>query len=87
MKTVNKEISMINWMDKSGNVFPIKFKIEDKNGAVNVIKIHNVHKIDTIHIAGTKTHIFTCEISLSGARKICEIRYDLLHCQWTLFKI
>jgi len=87
MKTLAKPIEMISWTEEDGRVHPLRFKIENKEGAKNVYKIKQIYSSELEKIAGNKTYKFTCEISINGYNKICELRYDLESCRWNLFKL
>ena len=87
MKTYAKPIEMISWTEEDGRIHPLRFKIENKEGARSVYKITKIYTSDLEKIAGNKVYKFTCEINLNGYNKICELRYDLESCKWNLFKL
>lgn len=87
MKTIAKPIEMISWTDHAGKIHPLRFKIQDKEGAYQVYKILKIYTTELERISGNKTYRFTCEIDLNGISRICEVRYDLETCCWKLFKL
>lgn len=87
MKTLAKPIQMISWTEEDGQIHPLRFRIENKEGSLNVYKITKIYTSDIENIAGNKVYKFTCEINLNGYNKICELRYDLESCRWNLFKL
>ncbi len=87
MKTLAKPIEMISWTEESGRIHPLRFKIESPDGSRHVIKVSNIYNSELNRIAGNKVYKFTCEIKMNGYNKICELRYDVDSCRWSLFKL
>lgn len=87
MKTLVKSIEMISWTEENGKIHPIKFKLVGNNGEIHIYKIKKIYTTEFEKLAGNKTYKFTCEIVINNAIKICELRYELDSCKWTLFKI
>lgn len=87
MKTLAKPIEMISWTEENGKIHPLRFKIESKEGERFVYKIEKIYTSDLEKIAGNKVYKFTCEININQINKICELRYDIDTCRWSLFKL
>lgn len=87
MKTLAKPIEMISWTEENGKIHPLRFKIENKEGERYVYKIEKIYTSELERIAGNKVYKFTCEITINHINKICELRYDVDTCRWSLFKL
>lgn len=87
MKTLAKPIEMISWTEENGKIHPLRFKIENQEGARYVYKIEKIYTSDLDRIAGNRVYKYTCEININGVNKICELRYDIDSCRWSLFKL
>lgn len=87
MKVLVKPIEMISWTEKDGKIHPVRFKISDESDASHVYRIKKIYTTELEKLAGNKTYRFTCEVVMNNLVKVCEIRYELDSCRWTLFKI
>lgn len=87
MKTIAKPIEMISWTETNGRVHPLRFKIENNDGEQQTCQIKRIYTTDLDRIAGNKVYRFNCEIAINALSKLCEIRYELESCKWSLFKI
>lgn len=87
MKVINKKIDIICWFDKDGNPKPLRFRISDKDGINNVIKIDNILTVSSEKLAGNQMLVFECQGIINGILKRFVIKYELSTCKWILFKI
>lgn len=87
MKVYNKPISVVSIMDLDGNICPVKWKIEDKNGDFQTYKISHIMKSEKSRRAGKTTHNIVCITNINGKDKPCELRYIPEDTSWVLFKI
>lgn len=78
---------MIACFDMKGGIVPIKFRLETENQDLRIIKIHKTSHHTEEKIAGNPMRTYVCTISIDGIEKTCEIKYELISCKWTLFKI
>lgn len=87
MKVIRREIDIICWFDKEGNPKPLRFKISDKDGINNVIKINDIISSSKEKLAGNQMIVFECQGFINGLLKRFVIKYELSTCKWILFKI
>ncbi|HEY5524594.1 MAG TPA: hypothetical protein VIK26_04555 [Clostridium sp.] len=87
MKIIAKEIEMISWTNTDGKINPIKFKIENKDESISVIKIDKVITIDKEKLAGNNMLVYKCRGVIKGSERVYEIKYELNTCKWILFKL
>jgi len=87
VKVISKSIEVICWFDKSGKAHPLRFKIENEDGAYKVIKIEKVVDTKLERLCGNNAKVFTCQSNIDGVMKIYEIKFILETSQWMLFKI
>jgi len=86
MKVVSKEIEMIAYFKKDGQVNPIRFKIDEENKC-KVIKIEKVVDTKLERLCGNNAKVFTCQSYINGVMKIYEIKFIQETSRWILFKI
>lgn len=87
MKVVAKPVEMVAWFENEGAINPIRFRIEDKNNKLKVIKIDKILFKDKEKIAGNLMLIFRCSSIIDGRNKVYELKYEIDTCKWILFKI
>ncbi|AWK52192.1 hypothetical protein DIC82_14815 [Clostridium beijerinckii] len=86
MKVVSKEIEMIAYFKKDGQVNPIRFKIDEEDKC-KVIKIEKIITKNLEKMCGNEMWFFTCSAVIGDVEKVFEIKYDIEKCRWILFKI
>lgn len=82
MKIFARPIDVIADFKENGDVNPIKFRVNRKDGSQVVVSIDRVIDKKFEKIAGCPTILFTCEAS--GKR--CELKFWKGDCKWMLFK-
>ena len=87
MKVIAKPIEMVAWTDANGKINPVRFRIENKDESISVIKIDKVISIENEKLAGNFMRVFTCQSIIKGSERIYEIKYELSTCRWILFKL
>lgn len=87
MKVVGKPIEMVAWFENGGKVNPIKFRIENEEDIISIVKINKVIKRENEKLAGNPMKLFTCTGIINGVEKIFELKYEVNTCRWILFKI
>lgn len=87
MKVFAQPIEMISWTEESGKIHPLKFKVSFDKEMAQVCPVIKLYHFELDKLAGNKLYKFTCEIVLNNQIRLCEIRYELDTCLWTLFKI
>jgi len=87
MKVIAKPIEMVSWSDKNGNLKPVRFRIENEDESVSVIKIDKVLTMDREKLAGNHMLVYKCQSVIKGAERLFEIKYELNSCKWILWKL
>jgi len=88
MKCIMREIDVIAWFDKEGNITPLKFKLppDDQSEAIS-IKIDQVVHRTLDRFAGNKMIVFECQSVINEALKRYQIKYEVEKQKWFLYKI
>lgn len=82
MKTFARSIDVIVSSDFNGELTPIRFRVDRKDGSQAVVNIDKVISRKEERVAGCPTILFTCEAS----GKSCELKFDKETCKWMLFR-
>ena len=86
MKVVAKDVEMIAWFKKPEIPIPIKFMIYDKYEK-KIIKVNKIIHTEEEKLAGNKMYIYRCQSLIKNQEIIYELKYEVSHCRWYLFKI
>ena len=88
MKRVMREIDVIAWFDKEGNITPLKFKLpsEGESEALTIKVDHVVHKTKE-RFAGNKMIVFECQTLIEDSLRRYQIKYEVETQKWFLYKI
>lgn len=87
MKIVAKVIEMIAWFKEDGDIRPLKFRMSQGQGEMQVIKVDQVISIDKEKFAGNVMYLFRCQSEINGELKRFELKYEPETSKWILFKI
>jgi hypothetical protein len=88
MKTVAKDIEVICHFDSKGNINPLRFKYQEKDGdEYKVIKVDRVISKFEEKLCGNKALVFDCQSFVDGIEIRFQIKFFKLECRWLLFKI
>jgi hypothetical protein len=88
MKTVVKEIEVICHFDSKGNINPLRFKYQEKDGdEYKVIKVDKVISKFEERLCGNLALVFDCQSVIDGVERLFQLKYFKLECKWLLFKI
>lgn len=86
MKVLAKEIEVIRWFDKSGDITPIKFKYENADGENEVIKVDKVITKTDERLCGNKAIIFDCQSVIDGLERRYQLKFFIEEHRWLLWK-
>lgn len=87
MKTVVKPVEMVSWCNEDGSVTPVRFRLKDENQHWKIIKVEKICSVDKDKIAGNLMYTYKCQSIIGGELRPYELKYELMTCKWTLFKI
>jgi hypothetical protein len=88
MKTVAKDIEVICHFDSKGNINPLRFKYQEKDGnEYKVIKVDRVISRSEEKMCGNLALVFDCQSVINGVERLFQLKYFKSECLWLLFKI
>lgn len=87
MKVVAKSIDVVTWIDKTGKINPVRFRITREDEAEKIIKIDRVITCDIERLNGNKMYLYECQSCINGIEKRFELKYELSTCKWMLWKM
>jgi len=87
MKVLAKEIEMLFWSDKKGNLKPIRFRIENNDETLSTIIIDKVITVDKEKLAGNHMLVYKCQSVIKGQERLYELKYSFDTCKWILWKM
>lgn len=87
MKVVAKPIEVVSYTDDKGDIRPLRFRIQNEDQTIKVIKIDKVITKETEKLAGNYMLVFKCQSLIDNIQRLFEIKYELQTCKWILFKI
>jgi len=88
MKCIMREIEVIAWFDKEGNITPLKFKLPSDGQSEDIsIKIDQVIQKTKDGFAGNTMIVFECQSMINDTLKRYQIKYELQKQKWFLHKI
>ena len=82
----NTPIDVISVCEASGEIRPLRFRMEDEDHRLRRIDIDQVISTRKIQYAGIEAHIFLCTALVEGQEWLFELKYTIrTHC-WCLFR-
>jgi len=88
METVMREIDVIAFFDKNGDINPIRFRYCESSSVENkVIQINKVLTKKQEFYNGNLMYVFECRSFLNNRDKLYEIKYEINKNKWYLSKI
>jgi len=88
MDTVMKEIDVIAFFDKNGDINPIRFRFNESNSEENkVIPIHKILTKKQEFYNGNIMYVFECQSFINDINKLYAIKYEISKNKWYLCKI
>lgn len=87
VKTNPREIEVIAIFDQSGDIRPLRLRMEDETGERKIIRIDRVLQKDVEKIAGNVMIKYRCQSVLDHQERIFEVKYEKDTYKWYLFKM
>lgn len=87
MKTIRKEIEMIAYFQREGMPQPLRYRIADEDGALQVIDVDQVLWKKEDKRAGNLMITYACQSAFGGVERRYELRYEAGTFRWYLSKI
>ena len=86
MGELNTPIDVISVCEASGQIRPLRFRMEDTDHKLRRIDIDQVISTRKIQYVGIEAHIFLCKALVEGKEWLFELKYTIrTHC-WCLFR-
>ena len=86
MGELNTPIDVISVCAASGEIKPLRFRMEGEDHTLRRIDIDQVISTRKIQYVGIEAHIFLCKALVEGKEWLFELKYTIRsHC-WTLFR-
>jgi len=86
MGELNTPIDVISVCEASGELRPLRFRMEGEDHKLLRIDIDRVISTRKIQYVGIEAHIFLCRAVVEGKEWLFELKYTIRsHC-WTLFR-
>ena len=86
MGELNTPIDVISDCEASGEIRPLRFRMEDEEHQLRRIDIDEVISVKQIQYVGIEAHLFLCRAMVRGKEWMFELKYTIRsHC-WCLFR-
>ncbi|WP_430886323.1 hypothetical protein [Fusibacter sp. JL216-2] len=87
MRTNPREVEVLAIFDQSGNLRPLRFRIEDNMGERKTIKVDRIILAEVEKLAGNVMIKFRCQSVFGDQARIFELKYERDTYKWYLFKM
>ncbi len=87
MRTRPREVDVLASFDRTGQVRPLRLRIEDDMGERTTIKVDRVILFEVEKLAGNIMIKYRCQTVIDNAERIFELKYERDTCKWYLFKM
>ena len=87
METMMKEIEMIAYFQKEGLPVPLRYRIANEEGELQVIGVDRVLWRKEDKRAGNLMLTYACQSEWGGIERRYELRYEAATFRWYLYKI
>lgn len=81
------QIECIAVFGRDGNPKPVKLRIEDTDGRMNVGKVLTAIHTGDNRFSGNRMMVFDCQVQFGSQLRVCDVRYELDSCRWFLYNI
>ena len=79
-------IDVISVCSASGDIRPLRFRIEDEEHQLLSVDVEEIVGSKEIQYAGIEAHIFLCWVTVKGKRWLVELKYTIRSHSWCLFR-
>lgn len=83
----NQPVEMLAVCDTMGTLRPIRFRVEDEEAGLQVVRILEVLSCKEIQYVGVEAFSYLCSGELGGRRRLMELRYTVRTHRWVLFRM
>lgn len=87
MKTIMRPIEVLVWMETDGSQRPLRFRLENEDGEMVVVRVEQILSRSEERQAGNPMAIYACQGQIHGQQRRFELKYEIRTCKWYLYKI
>jgi len=82
----NQPVDVISVCSASGEIRPLRFRIEDEQHQLLRVDIDEVISIRPIQFVGIEAQIFLCKARVAGKQWLFELKYTIRTHSWCFFR-
>ena len=86
MGELNTPIDVISVCEASGEIRPLRFRMEDEDHRLRRVDIAQVISSRKIQYVGIEAHIFLCKALVEGQQWLFELKYTIRTHSWCLYR-
>lgn len=86
MKILMRPIEVLVLSKTDGNLRPLRFRIENKNGGLTVVHVEQILSQDENNWAGNPMVIYNCQGQIEDKQRHFDLKYEKKTCKWWLYK-
>lgn len=79
-------IDVISVCSASGDIRPLRFRMEDEDHQLLSVDVDEVVSSKEIQYAGIEAHIFLCWVTVKESRWLVELKYTIRSHSWCLYR-
>ena len=84
MQQNRRPIDVISVCSASGEIRPLRFRMEDEDHQLLTIDVEEIVSNKEIQYAGIEAHMFLCWVTVRGKRWLVELKYTIRSHSWSL---
>ena len=84
MESLNLPIEMISLCALDGQLRPLRFRYEDEQHDLRVVRIDEVLSANAVSYVGVQRYIYLCRAQYGGKQLVFELSYTVKTHSWTL---
>ena len=82
----NKPVDVISVCSASGDIQPLRFRMEDEQHQLLRVDIQEVVNVRPIQYVGIEAQIFLCKAMVKGKEWLFELKYTIRTHSWCLLR-
>ena len=86
MEPRNSPVDVISVCSASGDIRPLRFRMEDEHHQLLRIDIDEVISVKEIQYVGIEAQIFLCRATVRGEQLVFELKYTIRTHSWCLMR-
>ena len=86
MGELNTPIDVISVCEASGQIRPLRFRMEDEEHRLARIDIDEVISCREVQYVGIEAQIFLCRATVHGKKTLFELKYTIRSHSWCLLR-